>query len=86
MKDHNRGMGRHRAAEADNAHRSAIFYLSEKQKQIASELVQELKGKGLLVVTEVVPAGPFYSAEEYHQHYYEKTGKSPYCHKKMQRF
>lgn len=69
-----------------NQYRSAIFYLTEEQKNIAIELKKELEAKGLKIVTEIVPAGPFYKAEEYHQNYYEKTGKEPYCHRRVKRF
>ena len=67
-------------------YRSAIFYLTENQKQIAEKLVLFLKEQGLPVETKITPAGPFYPAEEYHQNYYDKTGKTPYCHLKVKRF
>ena len=67
-------------------YRSAIFYLTEKQRDVAEELVQILNKRGLKVATEIVPASPFYPAEEYHQHYYDKTGKSPYCHVRVKLF
>ena len=67
-------------------YRSAIFYLSPEQKKISSELIQFLKKKGLAVATQLNPASPFYKAEAYHQHYYEKNGKEPYCHKYVERF
>lgn len=67
-------------------YRSAIFYLTEEQREIALKLILTLKRRGLSVATEVIPASPFYPAEESHQDYYEKTGQSPYCHQKTLRF
>ena len=53
-------------------YRSAIFYLTVAQQRTAQKLVTRLKEQGVNVVTEIVPAQPFYPAEEYHQGYYEK--------------
>lgn len=56
-------------------YRSAIFYHSGKQKKLAEESKNKLEKSGRLdrpVVTEIVPAGAFYKAEEYHQKYYHK--------------
>ncbi len=61
-------------------YRSAIFYLNEEQRQIAERLVRELRQMRYPVKTQVVPAGKFWPAEDYHQDYYNKTGKTPYCH------
>lgn len=61
-------------------YRSAIFYLTEEQKKTAQKLIDTLKKKGLNVATELTIARLFYKAEEYHQNYYAKTGKEPYCH------
>lgn len=57
-------------------YRSAIFYHSEEQKRLADEYIAKLvrtKRYEHPVVTEVLPAGPFYRAEEYHQNYAEKN-------------
>lgn len=67
-------------------YRSAIFYANDAQKQIAEKLIGILKSKGLKVVTEVTRAGPFWVGEEYHQDYYDRTGKQPYCHIYTKRF
>ncbi len=67
-------------------YRSAIFYLTEEQRQTAENLLHFLKHRGLSLVTELTPAGPFYLAEEKHQHYYDKTGQVPYCHQRVKRF
>jgi len=61
-------------------YRSAIFYLNDEQKKAAEKLVKILEEKGKKVATEITPAGKFWPAEEYHQQYYDKNGKSPYCH------
>jgi peptide methionine sulfoxide reductase msrA/msrB len=67
-------------------YRSAIFYLTEAQKDTALKLIGMLKKRDFHVVTEVVPATVFYPAEESHQDYYTKTGKQPYCHRRIPRF
>lgn len=67
-------------------YRSAIFYLTKEQKEIAEALVKKLKEKQIPVTTSIIPATQFYFAEDYHQHYYDKNGKLPYCHKKTNRF
>lgn len=61
-------------------YRSAVFYVDDDQKQIALELIDILKRKGYNVVTEVTKFDKFWIAEDYHQDYYQKTGKTPYCH------
>lgn len=67
-------------------YRSAIFYLTQSQKEKAEKLMNLLKSKGIPVETELVPAGPFYEAESDHQNYYERTEGAPYCHKHVKRF
>jgi len=61
-------------------YRSAVFYSNEQQRETATRLVGELTKKGYGVKTQIVPAGEFWPAEEYHQDYYKKSGKAPYCH------
>lgn len=58
-------------------YRSAIFYGNDAEKQaaIASKEKLERSGKYKKIVTEISPAGEFYQAEEYHQKYYQKTGR-----------
>lgn len=67
-------------------YRSAVFYANDAQKQVTEKLIGILKGKGLDVVTEIAEAGLYWPAEEYHQDYYVKTGKQPYCHMRVERF
>jgi peptide methionine sulfoxide reductase msrA/msrB len=67
-------------------YRSAVFYRDEAQKETAEKLIAVLKDKGYDVVTEVAAADTFWAAEDYHQDYYENTGKQPYCHFYQKRF
>lgn len=67
-------------------YRSAIFYLTDVQKAIAQKLIETLKMNGSHVETLLEPATVFYAAEDYHQNYYDKTGKEPYCHTWVKRF
>lgn len=56
-------------------YRSAIFYHSAEQKKIAEEsLKEEQKKYWRPIATEIVKAGKFYPAEEYHQKYLKKRG------------
>jgi len=57
-------------------YRSAIFYHDDQQKRLAETSRDRLAASGRFkgpIVTEIVPAGPFYPAEEYHQDYYRKN-------------
>lgn len=67
-------------------YRSEIFYLDEKQKKEAEEVIQILRDKGYEVNTRLTPATTFWKGEEYHQHYYDKTGGEPYCHIRIKKF
>ena len=65
---------------------SIIFYNNEDEKMTAHNLIDILKNKGYQVVTKVLPANTFWKAEEYHQNYYNKNKKEPYCHRYTKRF
>lgn len=65
---------------------SAIFYTDENQKKVSQKLIKQLENKGLKIATKLVKASEFYKAEEYHQDYYFKNGKRPYCHFYTKRF
>ena len=63
-------------------YRSAIFYHSEKQQEIAEKSKRELENKHVYkdpIVTEIVPFTKFYIAEDYHKKYYEQHQDAPYC-------
>jgi peptide methionine sulfoxide reductase msrA/msrB len=63
-----------------NQYRTAVFYTDEDQKKTAEELIKLLSDKGHRVQTKLEKSGKFWAAETYHQDYYLKTGKQPYCH------
>lgn len=69
-------------ADVGESYRSAIFYHSDEQKQIAEEVVLDLESEGIWknpIVTEIAPAREFYVAEDYHQGYFRSNGRQPYC-------
>ena len=72
--------------DTGNQYRSAIFYLSLDQKKTAEKLIKILENQGIKIATKLVPASPFYPAEEYHQDYYKKTNHEPYCHRHVKKF
>ena len=65
---------------------SAVFVRNEYEKKTVQKLIRILKHKGFDAATQIRPLCPFYKAEDYHQEYYEKTGKVPYCHVYKQKF
>lgn len=57
-------------------YRTAIFYHNDEQKRLALASKREIEKSGRFrrpIVTEIVPAGAFYRAEDYHQDYYKKN-------------
>jgi peptide-methionine (S)-S-oxide reductase len=62
--------------DAGNQYRSAIFYADEAQRRAAETSKSALEAAGNLggpIATQIVPAGEFWPAEEYHQDYYKKN-------------
>ncbi|KDD69044.1 methionine sulfoxide reductase A [Pseudomonas mandelii PD30] len=65
------------------SYRSALFYLNDEQRQVAEDTVADADASGLWpdkVVTEIVPAGPFWEAEPEHQDYLEHYPNGYTCH------
>ena len=63
-------------------YRSAIFYHSQKQKEVAEKSKMELEKEGSYkgsIVTEIAPFNDFYVAEDYHKNYYDNNQTAPYC-------
>ncbi len=69
-------------ADVGTQYRSAIFYHSDEQRQIAEQVIRELTEAGVFrnpIVTELAPATTFYPAEDYHQEYFAHNPYQPYC-------
>lgn len=65
--------------DVGSQYRSAIFYTTPEQRNAALSKIAELNRTGTYknpIVTEVSPAATFYPAEEYHQNYLAKHGRS----------
>lgn len=63
-------------------YRSAIFFHSEEQRKLAEEVKSEIESKGLYtdkIVTEITEFKNFYTAEKYHQNFYNNNQNYPYC-------
>jgi peptide methionine sulfoxide reductase msrA/msrB len=61
-------------------YRSVIFYKNNREKAAAQKFISHLTQEGFTVATLLAKAAAFSPADEYHQHYYQKTGGRPYCH------
>jgi peptide-methionine (S)-S-oxide reductase len=65
------------------SYRSAIFYNSESQHEIATQLIEEMEASGIWpgkIVTEIVPASDFWNAEAEHQDYLQRNPGGYTCH------
>jgi peptide-methionine (S)-S-oxide reductase len=66
--------------DVGSQYRSAIFFHSPEQQEVALKTKAAVQAAlPVPVVTEVVPAQTFYEAEDYHQQYFEKQGRTS-CH------
>ena len=69
-------------ADVGTQYRSAIFYHSPEQEQVAREVIAATNASGIWrapLVTRLEPLDRFYPAEGYHQNYYERNPYQPYC-------
>lgn len=63
-------------------YRSAIYYHSPEQQQIAEQKIKTLESEGVWdnpIVTEITPLDTFYPAEDYHQNYFVNNPNQGYC-------
>ncbi|HLV35121.1 MAG TPA: peptide-methionine (S)-S-oxide reductase MsrA [Spirillospora sp.] len=69
-------------ADVGTQYRSAIFYHTPEQQQIAEQTIKELEAEQVWddpIVTEIVPLDTFYPAEDYHQNYFINNPDQGYC-------
>lgn len=69
-------------ADVGTQYRSAVFYHTDRQKELAERYKRAIDAAGVFarpVVTEIVPAATFYPAEGYHQNYYALNPRQGYC-------
>lgn len=69
-------------ADVGTQYRSAIFYHTPEQKDVAEQVIKELQQDKVWdgpIVTEIVPFEKFYAAEDYHQEYFKNNPGQPYC-------
>jgi len=69
-------------ADVGTQYRSAIFYHSPEQKQVADKVMGDIAATKIWkdpIVTEITKLDIFYPAEEYHQRYYERNPNQGYC-------
>ena len=81
--NHNPTTKNRQGSDRGTQYRSVIFYHSPEQKAAAEQSKVTVNSSDKFrdpIVTEIVPAGSFYRAEEYHQKYFQKKGIEPTCH------
>jgi peptide-methionine (S)-S-oxide reductase len=69
-------------ADVGTQYRSAIFYHTPEQKDVAEEVIAEMAAAKVWsdpIVTEITRITDFYPAEEYHRDYYLRNSNQPYC-------
>jgi methionine-S-sulfoxide reductase len=72
-------------ADQGSQYRTAIFYHNNEQRLLAEESKRALSQSAKFnkpIVTEIVPAGTFFRAEDYHQHYYRENASHYDMYKK----
>jgi peptide-methionine (S)-S-oxide reductase len=69
-------------ADVGTQYRSAIFYNSPEQKEVAQQTIDELNEQQIWdapIVTQLEPLEAYYKAEDYHQEYFANNASQPYC-------
>ncbi|MBT8437499.1 MAG: peptide-methionine (S)-S-oxide reductase MsrA [Gammaproteobacteria bacterium] len=80
---HNPTEGMRQGNDMGTQYRSGIYYCNDSQREVAQHSLEQYQQKlsaagHAAITTEILPAGPFYYAEDYHQQYLEKN-PAGYC-------
>ncbi|MBC7757799.1 MAG: peptide-methionine (S)-S-oxide reductase MsrA [Phormidesmis sp. FL-bin-119] len=68
--------------DAGTQYRSVVFYETAEQKAAAESMIDNLEKEMVFnrpIVTEITPISKFYSAEDYHQNYFNNNPDQGYC-------
>jgi len=82
FKTHNPTTRNRQGNDIGTQYRSVIFFHNQEQKVQAQEVIDELTKEMIFdntIITEISPVSLFYSAENYHQNYYNQNYDKPYC-------
>ena len=69
-------------ADVGEQYRSVILYENDEDRQTAERIAHEIQESlkdGSRVVTQIIPLGRFFPAEEYHRNYFKENTTAPYC-------
>lgn len=69
-------------ADEGTQYRSVVFYHNDNQRQAATDYKKQLEGSKVFmnpIVTEISPLPDYYTAENYHQNYFELNPNQSYC-------
>ncbi|MHA7059078.1 peptide-methionine (S)-S-oxide reductase MsrA [Aquimarina sp. M1] len=69
-------------ADRGTQYRSAVFYIGDKQMEIAHSMIEKLTKEGVFdspIVTQIAALEAFYDAEDDHQNYYNQHSNQGYC-------
>ena len=80
---HDPTQGMRQGNDVGTQYRSGIYYSDERQREVAEASLEQYQARLAEagyppITTEIVPAGPFYYAEDYHQQYLDKNPQG-YC-------
>ena len=78
--NHNPTILNRQGPDVGTQYRSCIFYHDTTQLEIAKKLKEKIQNNySNEIVTEILPLEKFYTAEDYHQNYFNNNKNAPYC-------